>query len=369
MSATQSISDEHRRYGELLCHFANAKTTDEAGMIFIESVKKAFNYPSDHYKKFHHNQDYQDEFPALEKFWSKLEILNDRQRALIKDFINTHPSHLHYRYFSHTTTFRGLRKYYEIHNRYEPYILYLEHEPITYENGKLTGHNVGTPGTQAIAGRTKGEYVDDGDGIKSFVSEFEKILDRVCKERKLPETESRIVSEILRYYFEVLEPEHNHISRIQKELRNVLDVLAGIEKFNDAAVSTIEKYEAIQAETNLNVSYIIADDSGGISIEDFPPFDEYAFLNRCDGCVHLCLQDYYDVSIIYCFFKFFRKKSNCDYLKKCRQCGDFFIAKHKTRKLCYPPKKCETDNKNKWQREFMSKKRDKNGPDFDPDYI
>lgn len=54
-------------------------------------------------------------------------------------------------------------------------------------------------------------------------------------------------------------------------------------------------------------------------------------------------------------------------LKKCPICENFFIAEHKSRKFC--SKDCGKINKNGWQQNYMKKKRDKNGEDFDPKYI
>lgn len=55
-------------------------------------------------------------------------------------------------------------------------------------------------------------------------------------------------------------------------------------------------------------------------------------------------------------------------IKKCLSCGDFFIARHKKREVCYPPKKCEENRQRNLQRELMRKKRDKDSPDYDPKY-
>lgn len=347
-----AISNKYRLHGEVLCKFANAKNTDEAGKIFKESVKKALHYPSDELKDCP-----EEPFPTLEEF-RKNEIennknLNKSQKTLIEDFIKNHPSHLHYEYYAGSCSFRGLQNYYEIHNLYKPIIYYVEKESDTFSPDNLTFHNVGTPMPLAKKQKIKGKWADTGNGYKIYIGAFDQKINKASKKYKLTEKEARSVINILHYYFDVLEPEHNHISRIQKELKNVLDVLAGTKKFDDAAVSTLQKYEQIQTETNFNVSYITANGYGGIVIEDWPPFIEESFLNRCDGCVHLNLQDYYDVTIIFCFFKFFREENNHKYIKKCISCDDFFIAEDTRRTKCYSSecmKKYEREKKRK-QRE------------------
>ena len=348
-----AISNKHRLYGELLCNFSNAKNTDEAGEVFKTSVKKALNYPSNELKDYP-----EDPFPTLEEFRrNKIENnnLNKSQKEIIEDFIRNHPSHLHYSFRTGSCSFRGLLNNYEIHNVYEPMIYYLKEEPVTLSDGKLITHNVGIRGKQAQEEKIAGVWVDNGDGFKdyAYISAFENEINKAIKEYKLPENEAHTVISILHYYFDILEPEHNHISRIQKELRNVLDVLAGTKEFDGAAVSTLEKYEQMQTETNFNVSYIVANHHGGIKIEDWPPFNEESFLSRCDECVHLNLQDYYDLTIIYCFFKFFREENNHKYLKKCILCDDFFIAKDTRKTKCY-----SSECIKKYEREKKRKQRD-----------
>jgi len=352
MSTSQTISAKHRLYGELLCAFANAKTSDEAGAVFKESVKKAFNYPSKELKGYP-----DDPFPTLEEFRrneiEENENLNESQKTLIKNFIENHPSHLHYTYRAGSAGFRGLTDYYDISFKFQPIIYYSKKEE-PYETQLQA--NVGTRGSQGREQDERGKWEDLGNDDKGYIkykSSFEKEIDKVCKKNKLSEKESERFHRILHYYFEVLEPEHNHICRIQTELKNILDVLAGTKKFDALAVSALDKYEQLYSETNLNVSYIIANDHGGIKIEDCPPFIEESFLNRCDGCVHYNLQDYYDLTIIFCFFNFFRNENNQKYLKKCQLCGDFFIAADARRIKCYSSeciKKYEREKKRK-QRE------------------
>lgn len=347
-----AISNKYRLHGEVLCKFANSKNTDEAGKIFKECVKKAMHYPSDELK------DYPDEpFPTLKEFRrneiDNNENLNESQKTLIEDFIKNHPSHLHYTYHTGSCSFRGLQRYYEIDNLYEPIIYYVEKESDTFSPGNLTAHNVGTPGPRAEKQKINGKWADMGNGDKIYISSFDQKINKAIKKYKLPEKEAHTVINILQYYFNILEPEHNHISRIQKELKSVLDLLSGAKQFDDSAVSVLEKYENIQTQTNFNVSYITGNGHGGIVIEDWPPFNEESFLSRCDGCVHLNLQDYYDVTIIFCFFKFFREENNHKYLKKCRLCGDFFIAEDTRRVKCY-----SSECNKKYEREKKRKQRE-----------
>jgi ribosomal protein S27AE len=56
-------------------------------------------------------------------------------------------------------------------------------------------------------------------------------------------------------------------------------------------------------------------------------------------------------------------------LRRCEVCGFYFIANHKMRRVCSPPRDCEKIRKKKYQQKYMKKKRDPNHPAFDPDYI
>ena len=62
----KTISDAHRRYGQLLTDFANAKTSDDAAHIFFERVKIAFNFSS------HFLTASTETFPSLKDFTSSL---------------------------------------------------------------------------------------------------------------------------------------------------------------------------------------------------------------------------------------------------------------------------------------------------------
>lgn len=276
------VSDKFRLYGEVLCNFVNAKNTDEAGKVFKESVKKVLYDPSTSNSNSDHKKNLPDvPFPTLEEFNRDLENtknLSNRQKILIKEFIEKHPSHLHYETKESSINY-GL----ETSNVYNPVIY---HSP-----------------------------------------DFDLIIDKFCKEKKLSDQESSSIRIVLGVYFYVLEPEHNHIGRVQQELRSFLNVQTGAKEFGGASASALEKYETLYNSMGFHQNFIVINDQGGIlGIEEPPPFDWGVFVGRSNGNVHHNLQHYYDEVIAFCFFKFFREERNHKYLKKCLICDDFFIA-------------------------------------------
>lgn len=346
------MSKDHRLYGELICHFASAKSTDDAGKVFLERAKKAFaqdEVPANMLDYYNNAPD--DPFPTLESFNDDLDKnLSEVQKTIVRDFIDNHPSHLHYTTGLSKCTFRGLPSQYDIYYEREPVIIYSTEKWFEHQKGELKVYNCGMKGSQAKKQESedkKGEWVDMDNIGKIHIGAFDRKIDRAISNYKLPEKEASTVHNVLHYYFDHLEPEHNHINRIQNELRNVLDVLAGTKRFDDAALSALTKFEEIHTDHNLHADYIVARDDGGIKIHNYIPFDGGFGFYRFDfGVIAESLEEYYDVAIAFCLFEFFRDENNQKYLKKCANCHKFFLRKtlrdEKTEnRFCSP--KCKRD--------------------------
>ncbi len=357
------ISDKHRLYGELLCSFVNAKNSDEAGKVFMENARKAFIQDMNYYREY--NLDPQDDkFSTLKDFKNDMidnnKNLNEIQKTLIKDFIENHPSHLHYREYNGMASFRGLNGFYNIHYLGRPIVGYAPNQPFedpNYESMEESedGRSVTISGRGGRLSKEElkefqGAWEDMGNGDKIFNNAFHKKIESICIKSNLSEKETERVINILDYYFNFIEPEHNYIGRITNDLRNVLDVLSGTKKFDGKVLGTLSKYESIHTAHNLRSSYIVANDNGSIKIHDYLPFDGgFSFVR--DGCnISEDLEYYYDTTIAFCLFEFFREESNQKYLKKCLLCGDFFIAADTRRTKCYSSqciKKYEREKKRK----------------------
>lgn len=81
------IKNKHRLYGELLCHFANAETTNEAGRIYVEDIKRAFHFPEKIKSLIDGRLRTEEwkEFPTISKFKSSL---NKEEDQLLDIFVN-----------------------------------------------------------------------------------------------------------------------------------------------------------------------------------------------------------------------------------------------------------------------------------------
>ena len=326
MSATQSVSDEHRLYGELICSFANAKTSDEAGKEFLENMKLAFNLtiPKNQLNDLYAEDN---EFPTTANFMHTIEHINENMQNV----------------------FDNLKKGWEEHHCEEDYIRNFDNRDLWQSNG-LPNIDVRSLQLDKIFAR----------------KETEQLMQKLSNDEQLQ------IRGIAEHYFCVLTYEHNYILNLRNLLKFILNAIVENKTRNEDCYEFTMRFSnllQIYNEMKSYSHYIYGSEDNCLILKRKSYFNAYFFLNRFESMPFYNLKEYYAEPISYCLIEFLIKTENQKYLKKCIYCEDFFIAKHKTRKLCYPPKECETENKKKWQRNFMSKKRDKNGPDFDSKYI
>jgi hypothetical protein len=62
-------------------------------------------------------------------------------------------------------------------------------------------------------------------------------------------------------------------------------------------------------------------------------------------------------------------KTDLRRIKKCNVCMRYFIAEHISQNVCPLPRACKKERKKSWQRDYMRRKRDPGGEEFDPKYI
>jgi hypothetical protein len=346
----QDILNKNRLYGDLICHFANASTSDEAGLTFLEDIKKAFGFPDKVPAGYYFDErgeriyDYRDDecyqFPTMETFKSRLdrdEILDEKQKQLIRDFLEKHPSHLHYSSMSTSyNRFPNIKRDHHIYVERDPMIYYSIQKSAEYlGEGKFVAHNVGTSGPQSK--KKGGSWKDKGDGILSFDTSFEKKIRSYLGKNKIPEKISQRIEHLLYWYCEELEPEHNHIKKITSSLKNLLDAIAHTGNYTDADLSTLVKYNELYNEGKFSdYAFTNIKDDGSINIMTYPLFDAVFFINRFQTNPHLCLEDYYDKPIAYCLIEFLKEQNNINYLKKCSDCQHFFLKakRYKEQKYC-----------------------------------
>ena len=80
------IDDQRKKarlYGQLLIDFANAETSDEAGLTYIENIKKSFGF-SDKVKQFIEDRDIHHEFEGFSTLSSIKSKSNENENPLKK---------------------------------------------------------------------------------------------------------------------------------------------------------------------------------------------------------------------------------------------------------------------------------------------
>jgi len=305
-----AILEKHRSYGQLLIDFANANTSDEAGLSFLKNIKEVFNEKDKdtlvNYPRIDEFGDDVDGFPTLKQFYADFQSyhwLNDKQRSFIKQILEKVSAHVCYcEEHPKGKLFPKIERVLQFDIRHSP---------------------IGPP-LARISGRA------------DFIPvPFEEIL-QDCAHCELTETEANAVLNILNSYYEFIAPEHQHIDMIRKELKHIFNAIID-QKFDDFSLSIFYRYNLIYNEKKLSQSYLDPSDDGRLSVTLDPAFDINFFMHRADYTPAYCLQEYYDEPVSYCLIEFFRDAENREYLKVCNLCGNFYIASKLNEKQKYCP--------------------------------
>lgn len=346
----KGISDRDRRYGQLIIDFANAKTSDEAGLKFLENIKKAFGFPDKlpTYKTGEYYVDEAYQFPTMESFKAKLEtdITDSRQKEIINKFITSYPSHLRFR---HTSTTGG----FIFPNVHREQRMVIEMDP--YISDPVEG---------------SWEHDKDGDGI--YTRGMNIAIVEECKKNGLTEKEENRITWILDSYFEHLEPEHRYVDKLRSELNHILSAVVISKDYDDRALSIFCRLNEIYNKANNDTSVFEPSDDGSFVITTFPTFGAEFFINREDTCPALCLEDYYDRPIAYFLMTFFKEPQNQMYLRKCLICEDYYISGSVAREVYCEKTECSKlyDRfRKRWQRETEPEVYDATkSPEYHPAY-
>jgi hypothetical protein len=163
-------------------------------------------------------------------------------------------------------------------------------------------------------------------------------------------------------HYRNLKLEHRHIEKIQKILRKLLDDILQTPLLSNSKMlqNILLRYN----ETPKSKVYL-SDDG---MIKEYPPFSKEIFLNR--KIISLDLEQIYNGPISCCVVEFLRNSKNIRYLKQCKQCNDFFIARHASRQFCNEPKKCKKIFFDKYRKRLMKEEyRNPSSPKFKVDYL
>lgn len=305
--------------GELIVDFANAKTSDEAGLKFIANIQKIFDFSPQF------TAEAQNKFPKLSNFkssfntqeWEILELFTEIISLLVQDA--THFPNI------------GLDGY-DFYFPDEKLLVFIVYS-LYFPDGEVREIEIEQSGKKYIEELKNlfDEAVDDKVSIEEkpkmfdeFLKYIEKYLalgDKVWDLKKhFDETSFFEIRKQAGYYFGNLLKEHDHINIVIEQLKSCLEFIidrscadkkSGLESLNNFA----SLYNNIK-RPNL---YITPD---GDIVRDHL-YKEDFFIERNQSIVYE-LDKYYDNIIAYSLFKYLAGSGNKP--KKCSFCEKFFIA-------------------------------------------
>ena len=293
------IDDQREKgwlYGQLLIDFANAETSDEAGLTYIENIKKSFGF-SDKVKQFMEDRDIPHEFegfPPLSGIKSKF---NEDENQLKKPEIPR-------------KKIKGP----------------IKDGDIIITQAKIPSEKVGVLDDSVSFERM---VIEEHKHIDSLKSDLYACLQRI-NDVKGPVRSSYDNDED--FYKAVRLPLLSENKNNGKEL----------DHGTRAMLSFVNKYHQIPAP----VTCITLGDHGRFTAKHLPIFDADYFLNRYDRYASDFLAQYYDKPISYCLIEFLRDNKAVHRLKICPYCEKFFMARDTKRVKCYKDK-CRKDYERK----------------------
>lgn len=339
-----AISDQQRLYGQLLVDFANAGTTDEAGLKYFENVQKVFPFPSQFADIAKTN------FPTLNGFHFSLndsemqcfELISE-QKLIEKEILSAiDGTALRYDFNS---------KYFHVHTL--PVVQLDDGSYEMYDEAEPVGRDISIDELEVML-RLNKKYPDSkkiSEDILSFslprLLELGEILSEL---KEISGERYQQISDLEDIYTEVTS-EHMHIEIIQKMLNEYLDNVV-----QNLPLQNIEIYDEIVSRYNDTQKSRINITNAGI--EDESPFHESHFIDRTDISIH-CLEKIYDSPIAYCFIEFLRGTESREHLKKCNLCEKFYIANKLLRNqkrcsICSKKTRLSKDEMAKYQRYYRS---------------
>ena len=324
MANKSKISDKHLRYSKVFLDFANAKTSDEAGIKYIDNIKKAFNFPDKIPFPLYPDFDIpseKDKFPTIIQFQDDIGRLK-KNMAQVFDQIKME-----------WTTKHG-----DIFDSLEP----LNDEGVTELKDLELTDKLMTP------------------KINVLIS-------------KSPERDQKTIKDMARHYFRNLLPEHNYILDIRKNLKICLDSIIEHKASGDHDNRFALAFHYYFSETYNNIKTLdinaYYDEEGYFIVGRNPMFNAGFFLAHSE-ITPLHFGKYYSEPIAFCFIEFLMELNNQKYLRKCKYCKDFFLGEDSRRQFCYEPKPC----KKKFYYEDMPRRmredyRNKDSLKFKVDYL
>lgn len=308
-----AISNKQRLYGQLILDFANAKTTDEAGLKYFENLQKVFDLPYSFIEKaiivfptlkdlnsFLTDSDIQ----CLDLI-SKIKMIQYEIASLI--YVHS----LEYDIYSNTIHIDVDNKIqlddgsYVVDTRVEPVCKILSIDKL---KKMIRAYSI-EPEFQKCR-----EII-----LLSSIPEILRLGEKMISFKEMTMEKYKRLYEIEENYANV-KLEHEHIEIIQKKTKSFL------ERIIHTRIPHTSKI--------LNREFI----------------DEDYFIDR--SCfTAFSLEKIYDAPIDYCIALFFNNVENIEHLKKCELCKKFYIAK----KLVERQRRCsECSTKTRFNKEQRS---------------
>jgi|GEM_PF-6468565 hypothetical protein len=356
--------DASKIYGQFVIDFANAKTTDEAGIIFLHDLRETFFRDESRFPRLTPD-DKGEGFPTLAGFKSRF---NPAQLTLLDLYGQSGETEEQVR-----ALFNSYRFQFKFYDSKNDSLIFREYWIHTDTSGDEP--------------RGELEYLGDvGIPLEKIEEEYEELsemqitperVDRLHSYRnalrnlhsKLNVLESSIdptrveeVRDIADYYHGELLKEHRFIQDLKAKLCNCLDQIVQNKKIviEDEAEDTFAIF--LNAYNRMPRPKTRIGSAG--EIVTVPQFEAESFLTRTEVSRHL--EKYYTEPIAYCLIEFLRNPDNRIRLKKCTQCSGFIIRKRrfKERKHDFCSTKCRLSwhnakrIKSGQHREYKKKKRE-----------
>jgi len=343
-----AIPEKQRLYGQVLVDFANAASTDEAGLKYFENIQKAFDLPYSFIDKAKNN------FPTLKDFYSPLtkqEIKYLEQISEIKTLENEIASTLcvdSLKYDAYSKTFH-IDVYQEIELgdgtlAKDPSIERISRDVSIEELEEMIRRRVVEPIFQ--------DHIEDT--LSTSLPKLMRLKNRITEEKEISDEKYQELY-LLQDTFADIREEHNYIEFTQENLKSFIkDILKtpapiNIEVIQDKLKSFIK--DVLTPPVPINTELF-----SKASLE------EAYFTDRSD-LSFLFLFRVYNYPIAYCSKEFFNVKNNIEHLKKCELCKKFYIANKQIKEqrrcsICSKKTRATPEKNREYQRNFRQRLKD-----------
>lgn len=337
-----AISEQDKLYGDLIVDFVNAKTTDEAGLAYLDNVAKTLNVPSNGLRK------------AKEQFTKtkdSIKSLNVHEKKVFDAILSENE------YFGKVCELIDEGVYVNQANNNN----LLSYEGFDIEENSIAFHENSTIPIEELKdedelwfefdiSESSKDYVVEvthlltnysvsPDGIGKISDICENIEGEIKATRRLQALKKFIsvgkYKELVKlkddYY--VMLKEHDFIKMIQSQLKNMLRQIIenGTIVGNEILTNYIERYNVFRS----HITYLELSTDG--EIEEKALFMPEYFI---ESGINARPRRRYEFPIVHYVVSYFKTSKNAEYIKQCPYCEYFFLATSKNRARCYAPE-CE----------------------------